>query len=76
MSLGVYIAGQFVAEHTQHLGSSSVYIFTIKLSRGPAPFLGFKFSAKIPMNLAHEVAAAMFALMGLASLLRIDDWLK
>ena len=38
----------------------------------PAVFVGDKFAAKIPMNLVHGVAAAMFAAMGLMTLLKVD----
>jgi putative Ca2+/H+ antiporter (TMEM165/GDT1 family) len=35
----------------------------------PAVFIGEKLSAKIPMKLVHSIAAAIFALMGVATLL-------
>jgi Ca2+/H+ antiporter, TMEM165/GDT1 family len=35
----------------------------------PAVFVGNKFAAKIPMKLVHSIAAAIFALMGMATLL-------
>src|SRR6185503_6750230 len=35
----------------------------------PAVFIGDKLSARIPMRLVHAVAAALFALLGLATLL-------
>ena len=35
----------------------------------PAVFVGDKFAAKIPMKLVHTVAAAIFALLGVATLL-------
>ena len=35
----------------------------------PAVFIGNKFAAKIPMKLVHSIAAAIFALMGMATLL-------
>jgi putative Ca2+/H+ antiporter (TMEM165/GDT1 family) len=35
----------------------------------PAVFIGDRFAAKIPMKLVHGIAAAMFAAMGLATLL-------
>ncbi|CAM3667328.1 TMEM165/GDT1 family protein [Roseateles saccharophilus] len=41
----------------------------------PAVFVGDRFAKKIPMKLVHGVAAAMFAVMGLATLLRVDRWL-
>jgi Ca2+/H+ antiporter, TMEM165/GDT1 family len=34
----------------------------------PAVFIGDRFAAKIPMKLVHGIAAAMFAVMGLATL--------
>lgn len=42
----------------------------------PAVFVGDKFAKNIPMKLVHGIAAAMFALMGAASLMRIDTWFK
>ncbi len=38
----------------------------------PAVFIGNKFAAKIPMRLVHGIAAAIFAAMGLMTLLRVD----
>jgi putative Ca2+/H+ antiporter (TMEM165/GDT1 family) len=38
----------------------------------PAVFVGNKFAEKIPMTLVHSIAAAIFALMGILTLLRID----
>jgi Ca2+/H+ antiporter, TMEM165/GDT1 family len=38
----------------------------------PAVFVADKFADKIPMKLVHSIAAAMFALMGLATLFKID----
>lgn len=38
----------------------------------PAVFLGHKFAEKIPMRLVHSIAAGIFALMGVLTLLRID----
>jgi putative Ca2+/H+ antiporter (TMEM165/GDT1 family) len=35
----------------------------------PAVFLGDKFANKIPMKLVHSIAAAIFALLGIATLL-------
>ncbi|MEY2866538.1 MAG: hypothetical protein RLZZ537_997 [Pseudomonadota bacterium] len=35
----------------------------------PAVFIGDRFAARIPMKLVHGIAAAMFAVMGLATLL-------
>ena len=34
----------------------------------PAVFVGDKLAAKIPMKLVHSIAAAIFALLGLATL--------
>jgi putative Ca2+/H+ antiporter (TMEM165/GDT1 family) len=34
----------------------------------PAVFIGDRFAARIPMKLVHGIAAAMFAVMGLATL--------
>ncbi len=38
----------------------------------PAVFIGNKFAAKIPMKLVHGIAAAIFAALGLMTLLRVD----
>jgi len=38
----------------------------------PAVLVGNKFAAKIPMKLVHSIAAGIFALMGLLTLLRVD----
>jgi putative Ca2+/H+ antiporter (TMEM165/GDT1 family) len=40
----------------------------------PAVFVGDRFSKKIPMKLVHSIAAAMFAVMGLLTLLKVDAW--
>lgn len=42
----------------------------------PAVFVGDRFSKKIPMKLVHSIAAAMFAVMGLFALLKVDAWFK
>jgi putative Ca2+/H+ antiporter (TMEM165/GDT1 family) len=41
----------------------------------PAVFVGDRFAKKIPMKLVHGIAAAMFAVMGLLTLLQVDRWL-
>ena len=38
----------------------------------PAVFVGDRFAAKIPMKLVHSIAAAIFAVMGLLVLFRVD----
>ncbi len=38
----------------------------------PAVFIGSRFAAKIPMKLVHSIAAAIFALLGVLTLLQID----
>jgi Ca2+/H+ antiporter, TMEM165/GDT1 family len=38
----------------------------------PAVFIGNKFASKIPMKLVHGIAAAIFAVMGVLTLLRVD----
>ena len=42
----------------------------------PAVFIGNKFAAKIPMKLVHSIAAAIFAAMGLLTLLRVDRFFQ
>ena len=39
----------------------------------PAVFVGNRFAEKIPMKLVHSIAAAIFAVMGLLTLLQIDQ---
>src|ERR1035437_2592495 len=38
----------------------------------PAVFVGNKFAEKIPMKLVHSIAAAIFAVMGLLTLFKIE----
>ena len=38
----------------------------------PAVFVGNKFAEKIPMNLVHSIAAAIFAIMGVLTLLKAE----
>ena len=38
----------------------------------PTVFIGNKFAAKIPMKLVHSIAASIFALMGLLTLLKVE----
>jgi len=38
----------------------------------PAVFVGNRFAEKIPMKLVHGIAAAIFAVMGVLTLLQID----
>jgi putative Ca2+/H+ antiporter (TMEM165/GDT1 family) len=38
----------------------------------PAVFVGNKFAEKIPMKLVHSIAAGIFAMMGILTLLRIE----
>ena len=38
----------------------------------PAVFVGNKFAAKIPMKLVHTIAAAIFAVMGVLTLLQVE----
>jgi putative Ca2+/H+ antiporter (TMEM165/GDT1 family) len=38
----------------------------------PAVFVGNRFAARIPMKLVHSIAAGIFALMGLFTLLKIE----
>ena len=38
----------------------------------PAVFVGNKFAAKIPMKLVHSIAATIFAIMGLLTLLKAE----
>jgi putative Ca2+/H+ antiporter (TMEM165/GDT1 family) len=47
--------------------------FGMMLANVPAVFVGNKFAAKIPMKLVHSIAAAIFAVMGLLTLFRVDS---
>ena len=38
----------------------------------PAVFVGNKFAAKIPMKLVHSIAAGIFTIMGLLTLLKVE----
>jgi Ca2+/H+ antiporter, TMEM165/GDT1 family len=38
----------------------------------PAVFVGSKFAEKIPMKLVHSIAAAIFAIMGVLTLLKVE----
>jgi Ca2+/H+ antiporter, TMEM165/GDT1 family len=38
----------------------------------PAVFVGNKFAEKIPMKLVHSIAAGIFAIMGVLTLLKVD----
>ena len=38
----------------------------------PAVFVGNKFAAKIPMKLVHSIAAGIFAMMGILTLLNVE----
>ena len=38
----------------------------------PAVFVGNKFAAKTPMKLVHSIAASIFAIMGILTLLEVD----
>jgi Ca2+/H+ antiporter, TMEM165/GDT1 family len=46
------------------------------LADAPAVFIGNKFAARIPMKLVHAIAAGIFALMGLLTLLKIEKLLQ
>lgn len=42
----------------------------------PAVFLGDKLAGKIPMKLVHSIAAAIFAVLGIGTLLGVDKIIK
>ncbi|MEI7531229.1 MAG: TMEM165/GDT1 family protein [Betaproteobacteria bacterium] len=42
----------------------------------PAVFIGNSFASKLPMKLIHSIAAGIFALMGVLTLLKVDQLLK
>jgi len=39
----------------------------------PAVFVGDRFGSKIPMKLVHSIAAGIFAVMGVLTLLKADS---
>ena len=39
----------------------------------PAVFVGNKFASRIPLKLVHSIAAGIFAIMGVLTLLRVDS---
>ncbi|MBS0449111.1 MAG: TMEM165/GDT1 family protein [Proteobacteria bacterium] len=41
----------------------------------PAVFVGGKIAEKVPMKLVHAIAAAIFALLGVLTLLNVGHWL-
>ena len=40
----------------------------------PAVFIGNKFASKIPMRLVHSIAAAIFAILGLLTLFKVEEY--
>ena len=58
----IYVPGHFHA--TVVIGTT----LGMMIADVPAVFIGDRFAARIPMKLVHGIAAAMFAVMGLATL--------
>ncbi len=68
------IATVAMAAHYTGLGTNPIWVIAgttlgMMLADVPAVFVGDKLSAKIPMRLVHGVAAGIFALLGVATLL-------
>ena len=40
----------------------------------PAVFIGNKFASKIPMRLVHSIVAAIFAILGLLTLFKVEEY--
>ncbi|MBS1170956.1 MAG: hypothetical protein H6R01_1874 [Burkholderiaceae bacterium] len=40
----------------------------------PAVFVGNRFADRIPLKLVHSIAAAIFAILGILTLVRFDSW--
>ena len=40
----------------------------------PAVYLGEKFASRIPMRLVHSIAALIFFILGIFTLLKADQW--
>jgi len=62
---------------TAHYGAPLLVIagttLGMLLADVPAVLVGNKFAAKIPMKLVHSIAAGIFAVMGLFTLLKIEN---
>jgi hypothetical protein len=50
----------------------TVYTLGMLIADVPAVFVGNKFAAKIPMKLVHTIAAGIFAVMGVLTLLKVE----
>ena len=61
----VAMAAHYAAPLTVVIGTT----FGMLIADVPAVFIGDKLAAKIPMKLVHSIAAAIFALLGVATLL-------
>jgi putative Ca2+/H+ antiporter (TMEM165/GDT1 family) len=63
-----------------HYGSPLIVIagttLGMLLADVPAVFVGNKFAARIPMKLVHSIAAGILALMGLLTLLKVEELLR
>ena len=65
----VALAAHYAAPITVVIGTT----LGMLIADVPAVFIGSRFAAKIPMNLVHSIAAAIFALLGVLTLLRVDQ---
>ena len=68
--LGVFTATVAMAAHFQHpLMVVAGTTLGMLVADVPAVFIGDRLAAKIPMKLVHSIAAAIFAVLGVATLL-------
>jgi len=65
----VALAAHYAAPVTVVIGTT----LGMLIADVPAVFIGSRFAAKIPMKLVHSIAAAIFALLGVLTLLRVDQ---
>jgi len=64
----IALAAHYAAPITVIIGTT----LGMMIADVPAVFVGNKFAAKIPMKLVHSIAAGIFAVMGILTLIGID----
>jgi Ca2+/H+ antiporter, TMEM165/GDT1 family len=66
----VALAAHYASPMTVVIGTT----IGMMLADVPAVFLGNAFAKKLPLKIIHAVAAAIFALMGIFILLKVEQW--
>ena len=66
----VALAAHYASPMTVVIGTT----IGMMLADVPAVFLGNAFAKKLPLKIIHTVAAAIFALMGIFILLKVEQW--